>query len=839
MFRPLFRAGRAALTALAIALLLLASLVAGPAPLSAQQEAAATEAAEAAAGTPEGTSALQSLLTVLQDDAARAELISQLESVLSGQSGGGEGEGEGEGSGSSEGEGFLASAQEESLGSRVAEFTQSIAETALTEFANFFSAVTGPDSVLRGIGPEEVSVLIDAFTNLFVIIAITVAVFVGLRLALMPVFHRMGSRASEASLLRTVLIYIGSAVLDILVVVIAWAIGYAVTLLVMGDYGQMEFRQALYLNAFLIVELVKVAIRMIVSPAAGGLRLMNVSDHGARRLYRICNAVVSVLGYGQLLIVPIVNRNVSFGAGLGVSALLSLLVLIYLVWAVIRYRAPVADWLARRLASGAFTDETEVERSEDADAETHGAPDGTSGALPATPVPDRKKPTGVLGSFIRLWHWFMLAYLAAMFVVIMTRPADVVFDTLIASGKVALAILLGSVIVGFFGRASRDGLPLPDGITQRLPLLQARVNEVVPKILLILRLLVALAVIIYSVNVIGVFGIADWLASQRGLAFSGAAVSVSLILIVAAGIWLALNAWVDYRLDPDHGKPPTSRETTLLTLFRNAATIALILLTLMFALSELGVNIGPLLASAGVLGLAIGFGAQKMVQDIITGVFIQFENAMNVGDVVTVGGTTGTIEKLTIRSVSLRDLQGVFHIIPFSSVDMVSNYMRDFSFCVTDMGIAYRENVDEAREAMLDAFEELRAGEQGISILEDLEWFGVNALGDSAVVLRARIKTLPGKQWGVGRAYNEILKKIFDARGIEIPFPHQTLYFGEDKSGRTQTLRLRDEGRDEERAEAREREAQDPAEDARRRGAKPTEDAPPDAELGGDVQDET
>jgi small-conductance mechanosensitive channel len=177
------------------------------------------------------------------------------------------------------------------------------------------------------------------------------------------------------------------------------------------------------------------------------------------------------------------------------------------------------------------------------------------------------------------------------------------------------------------------------------------------------------------------------------------------------------------------------------------------------------------------------------VQDIITGIFIQFENAMNVGDVVTVGGTTGVVERLTIRSVSLRDLHGVYHIIPFSSVDMVSNYVKDYGYFVCDMGVAYRENVDEVKQAMVDAFEELKGDpEQADGILDDLEWFGLNSFGDSAVMLRARIKCVPGRQWGIGRAYNGVLKRVFDDRNIEIPFPHQTIYFGESKDGKTQPI---------------------------------------------------
>jgi len=216
----------------------------------------------------------------------------------------------------------------------------------------------------------------------------------------------------------------------------------------------------------------------------------------------------------------------------------------------------------------------------------------------------------------------------------------------------------------------------------------------------------------------------------------------------------------------------------------------------MFCLSEIGINIGPLLASAGVLGLAIGFGAQSMVKDIITGIFIQFENAINVSDVITVGGTTGTVEKLSVRSVSLRDGQGVFHIIPFSSVNMVSNFTRDFSYSVCEMGIAYRENVEDAKQAMHDAFDRLMEDpEIAESIIAPLEWFGITAFGDNAVVLRTRIKTIPGKQWAIGRAYNGHLKTVFDERNIEIPFPQQTIWLGEAKDGSTQRFRIEAESR--------------------------------------------
>ncbi len=157
---------------------------------------------------------------------------------------------------------------------------------------------------------------------------------------------------------------------------------------------------------------------------------------------------------------------------------------------------------------------------------------------------------------------------------------------------------------------------------------------------------------------------------------------------------------------------------------------------------------------------------------------------MNTGDVITVGGITGVAEKLSIRSVGIRDLSGTYHIVPFSSVDTVSNYMRDFAYHVGEYGIAYRESIDEAIQALRDAFDDLSNDEEHkTKLLEPLEVAGVTALADSSVNIRVRLMTTPGDQWAVGRAYNRLVKLHFDAAGIEIPFPHTTLYFGEDKEG--------------------------------------------------------
>ena len=707
---------------------------------------------------------LEPLIDVLNDEAARARLLEALSAAAQGADGADAADGAGDGA--------AAPAapivdQTPSLGSRIAEITQGAAETVADRLGDVAQSLTRSGSVLRGLSGEEIGVLLENFRALLLVIAITVAVFLTLRSALRPTFARIGDRAADGNAVRRIFLFTGSLGLDVAIVLVAWALGYAITLALIGNYAEIGFRDALYLNAFLIVELLKVGVRAILSPSTQGLRLINLPDRAARRVNRQASFVVSLLGYGHLLVVPIINRNLSFFDGLAVAALISLLAAVYLIYLVLRYKNAVADWLARRLLTTDFEEET----------------DDT--------VPDRKRLNGFWGGVIRSWHWFALLYLVVLVLVVTTRPGSAVIVFLGATGQVIAALMVGSLILRAIGRSVRDGVHLPESIATHLPLLESRLNQVVPKALMVLRVVIALAIVGFSIDVIGLADIGGLMRSPFGLDLSGRFVSVAIILLIAALIWLGLNAYVDQRLSPDVGLAPTAREVTLLALARNAATIALFIFTLMFVLSEIGLDIGPLIASAGVLGLAIGFGAQKLVQDIITGVFIQFENAMNVGDVVTVGGTTGVVEKLTVRSVSLRDLAGTFHIIPFSSVDMVSNFMRDFAYYVCDMGIAYREDIDEARQAMLDSFDMLMQDEAvRANVIGDLEWFGLNSFGDSAVVLRARIKTRPGLQWATGRAYNAILKQVFDERGIEIPFPHQTVFFGEAKDGRTQALRL-------------------------------------------------
>lgn len=197
-------------------------------------------------------------------------------------------------------------------------------------------------------------------------------------------------------------------------------------------------------------------------------------------------------------------------------------------------------------------------------------------------------------------------------------------------------------------------------------------------------------------------------------------------------------------------------------------------------LGQVGVNVTPILASAGVVGLAVGFGAQNLVKDFVSGFFLILENQVRVGDVAIINGTGGLVEAITFRTIVLRDQAAVVHVFPNGSINTLSNMTKDWSAYVIDIGVAYREDTDRVIEVMRRVAGELQSEPQyGSAMLEPIEIIGVDAFSDSAVIIKARLKTLPIKQWMVGREYRRRLKKAFDAERIEFPFPQRTVHVGE------------------------------------------------------------
>lgn len=227
----------------------------------------------------------------------------------------------------------------------------------------------------------------------------------------------------------------------------------------------------------------------------------------------------------------------------------------------------------------------------------------------------------------------------------------------------------------------------------------------------------------------------------------------------------------------------SKRAETLVRLLRQGVVIMLWLVALLVVLNELGISVGPILASAGVLGLAIGFGAQNLVRDVISGFFLILENQVRVGDVAVVNGTGGLVEAINFRTLVLRDLSGIVHVFPNGSITTLSNVTKEWSAYVFDIGVAYKENTDRVIEVMRQVADELTQDAHfGRLILDEIEIFGVDKFADSAVIIKGRIKTRPIKQWEVGREFLRRTKFAFDREGIEIPFPHRSLYFGSDSA---------------------------------------------------------
>lgn len=257
--------------------------------------------------------------------------------------------------------------------------------------------------------------------------------------------------------------------------------------------------------------------------------------------------------------------------------------------------------------------------------------------------------------------------------------------------------------------------------------------------------------------------------------FLTSSITVLLVAILAALIWEAVGIYLSYILKQADDNNQT-RVKTLLPLIRNIVLSVFALLFGLVLMSEMGLNVAPFLAGAGVIGVAIGFGAQSMVKDFLTGFTIVLEDIIRVGDVASLGGCTGTVEKITLRKVQLRDFAGIVYTIPFSQITTIQNMTKNFSYWVMDVSVDYKHNTDEVIMALKEIDQDLRADEDfKMMILEPIEIVGVDKFADNAVVIKARIKTLPIKQWAVGREFNRRMKMAFDKKGIEIPYPHRVI----------------------------------------------------------------
>lgn len=386
------------------------------------------------------------------------------------------------------------------------------------------------------------------------------------------------------------------------------------------------------------------------------------------------------------------------------------------------------------------------------------------------------------------WHWFAIAYLMVGYgLLLLDHPSalTLMFQSTISTiVLLALFFALRQGLRGLLNRLFR----VPDRFRARFPTLERRVNRyvriahrIVFGVLYILTILLILEA--WQLRLI------DFLLSDVGRflieRIVAIAVTIGIAFLVMEGGDFAAEALLQPRRDADGTvSEPFSRAKTLIPLGRATLKVVVLSIAALIVMGRLGINITPILAGVGVLGLAVGFGAQSLIKDILSGLFHLAEDSMAVGDIVILKGTAGIVENVNLRTVRIRDLAGNVHVVPHSSVDMITNMTKDFSRYVLDVGVAYREDTDQVVAILKEIDEEMRADpDYANDILEPIDIMGVDRFEDSAVIVRARLITRPIKQWRVGREFNRRMKKVFDERGIEIPFPHRTLYFGEPKEG--------------------------------------------------------
>lgn len=257
------------------------------------------------------------------------------------------------------------------------------------------------------------------------------------------------------------------------------------------------------------------------------------------------------------------------------------------------------------------------------------------------------------------------------------------------------------------------------------------------------------------------------------------------ILLIWVLAWLAYRVVrlaarrIEHAVDDGDDSVTTLRERrgrTISQLLRSVGRIGIFVIALLLTFN-LFIDIGPILAGAGILGLAVSFGAQSLVKDVISGFFILSENQFAIGDVIEAGGKSGVVEKMTLRVVVLRDLEGRMHVIPNGEIKVVSNMTRGWSRAVVDVGVAYGEDVDRALAVVRDEAAGFSGDKAWISQLDGaVEVPGIESLGDSSIVIRSLIRTQPGSQWSAAREYRRRIKNRFDREGIEIPFPQRRVH---------------------------------------------------------------
>ncbi|SMF53485.1 small conductance mechanosensitive channel [Azospirillum oryzae] len=516
-----------------------------------------------------------------------------------------------------------------------------------------------------------------------------------------------------------------------------------------------------FLNASLFVQVVVLVMRGLLSPRSSNLRLIPMDDAAARRLLVWSRAIAFSTVYGLFAAGTARTLGLPEQSYVTLVKLVGLADAIMLTALVLQSRAAVASWLRGEISSAPAP----VEHGQ---ATVHAAKTTRPGRL--------LRAAG--RRLANVWHAVAILYIVALFGIWALEVEGGLWFVLRATAVSLVAVAIARMIGRGIARGSTALRLRLD--RQRSTWGDRRIKRYIGPGTRVLHWGLAGVTGLVVLDAWGL-DVRGTLETAMGWRFLASGLAILLVAAIALAVWELTNAVIERNLATTdrygHAIQRSARIRTLLPLLRNALMVVLLTFVTLITLSELGLDIGPLLAGAGVVGLAVGFGAQTLVKDVITGLFILFEDTISVGDVVNVGGKGGLVEGITIRTIRLRDFDGTVHTVPFSAVTSISNMTKDFSFYVFDVTVAYREDVDRVVSVLHEIGAGMRADQRFAPlILEPLEVLGIDAFRDSAVLIKARIKTLPIQQWNVGREFNGRMKKRFDELGITIPFPQRTLH---------------------------------------------------------------
>lgn len=578
--------------------------------------------------------------------------------------------------------------------------------------------------------------------NHFLMLAAALFAFYWLiRMMAMPLYRRMGHWGRKksnqpGSWLHLPLTIIGAFIIDLLLLALALFVGQILSNNLNAGSRTIAYQQGLFLNAFALIEFFKAALRLIFCPRVPELRPFAISDVRARYWHTRLSWLSGVIGYGLLVVVPIVSNQINMQVGALFNVIIMGLMTGWALWLIFHNRRSIQrELIALSERSLSFF------------------------AL-------------FIRAFAFIWHWVASAYFIVLFFFSIFNPGGSLQFMISATLRSLVIIALGALVSGMLTRWISKTITLSPELRRNYPELQKRVNGWISFTLKTARILTVFAVLLLLLNAWNLFDLWHWLTVGAGERLVDVLIRVFMILFFSAVGWTLLASLIESRLASDiHGRPmPSARTRTLLTLFRNALAVVISTITIMIVLSEIGVNIAPLLAGAGALGLAVSFGSQTLVKDIITGIFIQFENGMNTGDLVTIGPLTGTVERMSIRSVGVRQDTGAYHIIPWSSITTFANFVRGIGSFVANYDVDRSENSDSANAALRAAVGELMTREDIRNfIIGEPNFAGLVGLTERAFTVRVSITTQPLKQWTVRFALDELVKKHFDAAGIKAP----------------------------------------------------------------------